>query len=135
MQRIFALTMFMVAMILLPPSLNAAESRASISATVREICRFDASPLLISEGQNSARGEAFEMCNSARSYRITATTRSLVEGESAQLGYGAEKMELKADGNTFVIQRQGPVVITTPLQLVASYLFSPLFVTLAMSAV
>ncbi len=135
MKRIMASTTLCVAAAVLPQSLHAAESRTSVTASVREICRFDASALMLSPETGLAEGQAFEACNSARSYKITATTRSLLVGETVQLGYGNRNLPLEADGNTFIVQRRGPVFVSIPLRLEANALTAPLSVTFAMSAV
>lgn len=114
---------------------SASDKRAAVTASVREVCRFSASPLVLQDDGQIAFGQAFEACNSRRSFSITAVTRQLGAGESLILGYGVDRRNLDGDGSTLLFQRNGPTFKMVDLSLESSALNAPVSLTLSMSAV
>lgn len=116
-------------------SAYAAESRVGVSGSVKEVCRFEAAPLVVQDNGDIAVGSAFEACNSFRSFNITANTRSLDTSEALVLGYGSSMIALNGNGRTIVSQNRGPTFRTIDLTLEARQLARPVSLTLSMSAV
>lgn len=113
----------------------ASEKRTAVTASVPEVCRFSASPLVVQDDGQVALGQAFEACNSRRSFSISANTRVLGAGERLTLGYGIDRLALEEDGSTTLFQRHGPTFKMVDLSLEASVLQAPVSLTFSMSAV
>ena len=119
----------------LPTMASAAEQQTKITASVREVCRFAAPPLVMEDDGRTAFGQAFEACNSARSYNISAVTRQLEPGEKLVLDYGPVRHDLEDDGSTLLHLSRGPTFKIVDLRLQADALMAPVSVTFSMSAI
>ncbi len=118
-----------------PTAILAADKQAAVSASIPEVCRFDAPSLMLDESTGIASGTAFEACNSRRSYNIVAVTRPLDGDEVLELEYGQNTLGLNADGSTIIKRSSGPGLQIVDLRLRAIALTQPVSLTLAMSVV
>ena len=106
-----------------------------VSASVPVVCSFAASDLKIQGAGESASGYAFEACNSARGFVISATTRLLEDDEQLTLFYANSAMALRRDGVTPVLRHQGASARRVPLRVESMSLHAPVTLSLSMSAV
>lgn len=116
-------------------SAQAETTRATVSASVPESCRLDASDLILSEDQPSALGFAWEACNSRRSYQIAATTRALEPAEQVTINYDSRSLQLSALGRTELLSRTGPILKRIPVALEAEGLTSGLRLSITMTVI
>ncbi|MFU7527629.1 hypothetical protein [Qipengyuania sp. ASV99] len=114
---------------------QAETERVTVTASIPESCRLDASDLVIAEGQPSAQGFAWEACNSRRSYQIAATTRALDPTELVMIDYDSRSLQLSALGRTELINRTGPILKRVPIALRADGLKGVLRLSVSMTAI
>src|SRR5690606_1157694 len=89
-----------IAAVAFPAVAHATDASAGvrISLNVPEICQIEAPILAVDASQGSATGTVFEMCNSARAFRVMASHRELAEGEHVQVHYAGQFSKLERSG-------------------------------------
>ena len=119
----------------LPSLAQAKVQDAAVSASVSEVCVFQAPEFSVTEANGRISGFALEACNSAKSYSVTATTRPLRSGETLGIWYDNSNQVLENDGWTEIVNRSGPIYRQIPVQLNAEQLEEPVTVTLSMTLI
>ncbi len=109
--------------------------QVTITASVPESCRLDASAIVLTQDSLSGGGHAWEACNSRRSYQIAATTRALAPTELVTISYDSRSQLLDPSGQTGLINRRGPIFKRVPISLTANGLTSALTLSVSMTVI
>lgn len=133
------LTLFCLAVSVLPAAAQAEGGRASggvrISITVPEVCQIEASAISVDAATGLASGTVFEMCNSARGFRVIASHRALEEGEQVRIDYAGETRQLDASGISALAYRAGPVADHAPVSVQSTGLVQDLAISLGLTVI
>ena len=106
-----------------------------ISLSIPEVCQIEASAISVDASSGRATGSVFEMCNSGRGFRVTASYRTLADGEEVRINYAGEISQLDATGMSALAYRSGPVVGHVPVSIQSSGLTADLAISLGLTII
>ncbi|MGB3626962.1 MAG: hypothetical protein WA989_14110 [Henriciella sp.] len=127
MMRLLAVTLFS----LVCAEVAVGQGTLNVGATVRESCEVDFTPVTIAQIDDSVSTTAFENCNNGNGFVVRAHHRPLEPGETAQLIYANEVVDLSNGSQTDVIVRTGAKFGEQKVALEAIGLQADLNITLA----
>ena len=105
-----------------------------ISLNIPEICQLEASIASVDPESGVTTGNVFEMCNASHGFRVIASHRKLVAGETARIVYAGQTSPLAPAGLTEISVRQGPVAKKVPFVVQARGLREELAISLGITA-